>query len=173
MKISQAPQYQAPVRLQSKQPQAQKPAGDAFEPSKGGGSDFMEGIKRKAGAMSSVIAGTAIGAGLTALATGALGTGMALAVPATLLAGVAGVGIGLYRSRNESGTFASVGKMIGGAMHGAGGLAGGLIGKATVLGLAAGGTGMGIAAGVGATAVAGVALAYGAVKLAEMFRWRG
>ena len=72
MKISQAPNYQAPVRLQSnKQPQEQKPAGDSFKPSTRG-SDFMEGVKRKAGAMSSVIAGTAIGAGVTALAAGAL-----------------------------------------------------------------------------------------------------
>ena len=173
MKISQAPNFQQPVRLQSnKQPQEQKPAGDSFKPSTRG-SDFVEGVKRKAGAMSSVIAGTAIGAGVTALAAGALSTGMVLAVPATLLAGVAGVGIGLYRSRNESGTFASVGKMLSGCMHGAGGLAGGLIGKATVMGLAAGGTGMGIAAGIGATAVAGLALTYGAVKLAETFRWRG
>lgn len=160
MKISQAPNFQPPVRLQAnKQPEQQKPAADKYEPS-----PFMEGVKRKAGAMSSLV---------TALAAGAISTGLVLATPAILLAGVAGVGIGLYRSRNESGTFASVGKLIGGCMHGAGGLAGGLIGKATVMGLAAGGTGMGIAAGVGATAVAGLALAYGTVKFVEMFRWRG
>ena len=169
MKISQAPNFQTTVRLQSnKQPDQPKPASDKYEPS-----PLMEGIKRKAGAMSSVIAGTAIGAGVTALATGALGAALALAVPATLLAGVAGVGIGLYRSRNEKGDFAAIGRVMSGCLHGAGGLAGGLIGKATVLGLAAGGTGMGIAAGVGATAVAGLALAYGTVKFVEAFRWRG
>ncbi len=171
MKISNAPNFQPPVKLQSK-----PPSGDPPKPADGfsKGHEFMEGVKRKAGAMSSVIAGTAIGAGVTALAVGALGSGWALAVPATLLAGVAGVGIGLYRSRNEnSGNFPLIGQAIGGGLHGVGGLAGGLIGKATVLGLASGGTAMGIAAGVGATAVAGLALAYGTVKLVEMFRWKG
>jgi len=170
VRIQEAPKFQPPVRLQgNKQPDQQKPASsDKYEPS-----PFMEGVKRKAGAMSSVIAGTAIGAGVTALAAGALSTGMVLATPAILLAGAAGVGIGLYRSRNEKGDWAAIGKMISGGMHGIGGLTGGLIGKATVMGLAAGGTGMGIAAGVGATAVAGLALAYGTVKFVEMFRWRG
>ncbi|MFN8610225.1 MAG: hypothetical protein U0931_21995 [Vulcanimicrobiota bacterium] len=170
MKINNAPNFQ-PVKLQSKQPQPQapKPPSDGFSK----GHQLMEGIKRKAGAMSSVIAGTAIGAGVTALATTALSTGWAAVVPATLLAGVAGAAIGLYRSRDEKGDFAMVGRMLSAGLHGAGGLAGGLIGKASVLGLAAGGTGMGIAAGVGATAVAGLALAYGTVKLVEMFRWKG
>ena len=134
---------------------------------------FIRSVERKAGAMSSLIAGTAIGAGVTALAVGAMGVGMSLAAPAILCAGAAGVAIGMYRSRNEKGNFAAFGRMISGGLHGAGGLAGGLIGKATVLGLASGGTGMAIAAGVGATAVAGVALAYGTVKFVEMFRWRG
>lgn len=170
MKISNAPNFQ-PVKLQSKQPQqpSPQPSGDGFSK----GHEFMEGVKRKAGAMSSVIAGTAIGAGVTALATSALATGWAALVPATLMAGVAGVGIGLYRGRNEKGEFAAVGQLLSGGLHGVGGLAGGLIGKATVLGLAAGGTGMGLAAGVGATAVAGLALAYGTVKFVEMFRWKG
>ena len=89
MKISQAPNFQPPVRLQgNKPPEQHKPAADKYEPS-----PFMEGVKRKAGAMSSVIAGTAIGAGVTALAAGALSTGLVLATPAILLAGVAGVGI--------------------------------------------------------------------------------
>ena len=134
---------------------------------------FVRSVERKAGAMSSLIAGTAIGAGVTALAVGALGVGMSMAAPAVLCAGVAGVAIGMFRSRNEKGNFAAFGRMISGGLHGAGGLAGGLIGKATVLGLASGGTGMAIAAGVGATAIAGVALAYGTVKFVEMFRWRG
>jgi len=169
MKIQEAPKFQPPVRPQgNKQPDQPKPASDKYEPS-----PFVEGIKRKAGAMSSVIAGTAIGAGVTALAAGALSTGLVLATPAILLAGAAGVGIGLYRSRNEKGDWAAIGKMMSGGLHGIGGLTGGLIGKAAVMGLVAGGTGMGIAAGVGATAVAGLALAYGTVKFVEMFRWRG
>lgn len=156
--------FQPPTKLPAPKP-------SSGEPSKV--DQFVRSVERSAGAMSSLIAGTAIGAGVTALAAGALGVGLSMAAPAILCAGAAGVAIGMFRSRNETGTYASLGRVISGALHGAGGLAGGLIGKATVLGLASGGTGMAIAAGVGATAVAGVALAYGASKLVEMVRWRG
>lgn len=170
MQITRLPGTNQPSIL-NKPPAQKPPSGDKFESSRG--HEFMEGVKRKAGAMSSVIAGTAIGAGITALATGAMSTGMAAVMPAMLIAGAAGVAIGCYRSRNEKGNFPLLGQVIGGALHGAGGLAGGLIGKATVLGLASGGTAMGIAAGVGATAVAGLALGYGVIKFIEMARWKG
>lgn len=168
MQISRLPQFQQPATL-NKPPGPNRPqGGDKYEPS-----EFLEGVKNTAGKMSSLIAGAAIGAGVTALATGAMSTGLAAVMPAVLLAGTAGVAIGLYRSRNEKGDWAPLGRMVAGGLHGIGGLAGGLVGKATVLGLAAGGTATGIAAGVGATALAGLAVGYGVAKFVELARWRG
>ena len=176
MKISATPLPGLQGRQQANRPSS-NPSGSADQFSPASSSNHSQPglsstLARKVGPYSSVIAGTAIGAGVTALAASAFGVGLTLAAPAILTAGVAGVAIGLYRSRNDRGNFPLMGQAISGMFHGAAGVAGGVVGKATMLGLAAGGTGAAVVAGVAATAVVGAAVLYGVVKAAEAFHWR-